>query len=177
MNQVVPATNEKRKVRLERAKNWYDIREVINVRQFRELEPLMRQMHQENAPQLPFDFEQVVRKAKIYLDDLERKVYNVWVAYREGEPVGFCIGFVAEFEMNYDVGAQTRYIFVTKKLRGSPIAFLLIREFLRWASLRGAVRYIIDTTMEVHLPKFAKMAGKLGFKPAGAYFMKDHYNG
>lgn len=163
------------KERLQRASNWYDVDEVLTMDGLDELAPLFQRMRDENVPHLAYDFEIVKKRAKPYLDDLARPYYNIWAAYRGDEPVGFAIGYMSPFDFGDDLGASTRYIFVEKKYRGSPVAFLLIRKFMEWSAIRGAVRWMIDTTSprEYEQKRFAKMAEKLGFKSVGAQFIKD----
>lgn len=163
------------KEKLQRASNWYDVDEVLTVDQLDQLEPLFKRMHEENGPHLDFDFEILKERAKPHLDDLARPYYNMWAAYRGDQPVGFAIGYISPFDFGKDLGAMARYVFVDKKYRGSPVAFLLIRKFMEWSAIRGAVRWMIDTTAprEYEQRRFAKLAEKLGFRSAGAQFIKD----
>lgn len=175
--QLDPAKIETKHVqRLNRAKEWYEIRECVSMRQWDELEGLCREIHSENVPHLPFDWEFLRKNAEPHLADIERRAYNCWVAYREGVPVGFCVGFINPFYFSPELASQTQILFVKKKYRGTPVAFLLIKEFVRWGSIRGVVRHLIDTSMQKNYKLFARMAEKLGFVPAGGYFVKDHYN-
>jgi Acetyltransferase (GNAT) family len=167
---------EHRSTRVRRAKEWYDVQEVLSIDQARELLPLFEEMHAENAPNLAFDGELLLRKMTPYIVDVERQWHNIWAAYREGEPVGFIVGTVTEFWFSRDKMLENNdFWFVTRKLRGSPVALLLLRQLLQWAALRGVVRYVIGS---IHPDgrnnrAFDKMASKLGFRPMGAYYVKD----
>lgn len=164
--------------RIKRSKaNWYDIVEIATMSQLEECESMMHQMHQENGPHLPFDFDVVKKRAKPAIDDVERKWFNMWIAYREGEPVGFLIGFISPFYFCDELGSQVQMWFVQKRLRGTPVPFLLLREFVKWQALRGCIRCMVDTSIEASAHKFGRMAEKLGFKPSGAYFVRDHFHG
>ena len=169
-------SGEKMQERIKRAKVWYTIKEMVSMEQFDQLLPLFLQMHQENAPNMPFSLDVIKKRAYIPLRDLERTWFNGWIVYRDDEPVGFMIGTA---ELNFfsdDILTRTQFWFVDKKHRGSPVAMLLLKEFVKWSALRGAVRMQIDTLMQKYLPAFTSMAKKLGFEPAGAYFLRDHYN-
>lgn len=163
--------------RIKSSKVWYDVVEVVTMSQFDELEELMRAMHQEIGPFLPFDFEVIKKRAKQSIEDVERKWFNIWAAYREGEPVGFLVGYISPFYFCDELGSQTQFWFVQKRLRGTPVPFLLLREFVKWQALRGCIRCMIDISTQGNAHKFGRMAEKLGFKPSGAYFVRDHYNG
>jgi len=171
---------QRRLERLKRAGSWYDIREMLTKDDLYVLEPLFRKAHQELVPHQDFDMKAILRHADYKMSDPERMTYNGWAAYREGEPVGFFIGYVNSFFISTDKFAISSVWYVDKQYRGSPVAFLLLKQFLQWGALRGCVRFIVDIIRDKHSDKqvrlFAKMSQKLGFREAGAYFVKDVNN-
>jgi GNAT superfamily N-acetyltransferase len=141
------------------------------------LEPLFRKAHEELQPEMDFDMKAVLRHADYKLADAERLNYNGWAAYREGIPVGFFIGSISTFFISTDKFAISNVWYVAKEYRGSPVAFLLLKQFLQWGALRGCVRFVVDIIRNKHTDKqvrlFGKMSQKLGFREAGVYFVKD----
>ena len=172
--------HQKRLERFKRASTWYEIREMLTKDDLITLEPLFRKCHQELWPESDFDMNAAFRHAEYKLADPERMTYNGWAAYREGVPVGFFIGSLTSFFVSTDKFAMSNIWYVDKQYRGSPVAFLLVKQFLQWGAIRGAVRFIIDIIRDKHSDKqvrlFAKMSQKLGFREAGAYFVKDANN-
>jgi GNAT superfamily N-acetyltransferase len=168
---------QRRLERLRRAGSWYDIREMLTKDDLYILEPLFRKAHFELVPNQVFSMEAIFRHAEYKLSDPERMTYNGWAAYREGEPVGFFIGGLSSYFISTDKYAISSVWYVDKQYRGSPVAFLLVKQFLTWGALRGCTRFIIDIIRDEHSDKqvklFAKMSQKLGFREAGAYFVKD----
>ena len=176
-----PSSHKQRRLeRLKRAGSWYDIREMLTKDDLYVLEPLFRKAHEELVPDQDFDMKAVLRHAEYKLLDPERMTYNGWAAYREGVPIGFFIGYVSSFFISTDKFAQTSVWYVDRQYRGSPVAFLLLKQFLQWGALRGCVRFIVDIIRDKHSEKqvrlFAKMSQKLGFREAGVYFVKDVNN-
>lgn len=179
-HETVTVTHKKRAERFAKAKAWYDIREMLTKEDLYTLEPLFRKAHDELVPNQDFDMKAVLRHADYKLADPERMTYNGWAAYREGVPVGFFIGYLSSFFISTDKFAISSVWYVDKQYRGSPVAFLLLKQFLQWGALRGCVRFIVDIIREKHSDKqvrlFAKMSQKLGFREAGVYFVKDANN-
>jgi len=171
---------ERRLERLKRAGSWYDIREMLTKDDLFKLEPLFRRAHQELVPTQVFDMKAILRHAEYKLNDPERLTYNGWAAYREDIPVGFFIGGLSSYFISTDKYAISSVWYVDKQYRGSPVAFLLLKQFLLWGALRGCTRFIVDIIRDRHSDKqvrlFAKMSQKLGFREAGAYFVKDVNN-
>lgn len=175
------ATHKQRRLeRLKRAGSWYDIREMLSKEDLYVLEPLFRKAHNELQPQMDFSMEAVLRHANYKLLDPERMTYNGWAAYREGVPVGFFIGSLTSYFISTDKFAISNVWYVDPQYRGSPVAFLLVKQFMQWGALRGCVRFVIDIIKDKHSDKqvrlFAKMSQKLGFREAGVYFIKDVNN-
>ncbi len=162
--------------RIKRAKVWYDIREIVSMSQMAEAAHLFRDLHNENTPHMPFSLDTLKKRAYVPIHDLDRQWFNGWIAYQDDIPIGFLVGVAELSFFSDDILTRTQFWYVDKKYRGTAVAMLLLREFVKWSTLRGSVRMQIDTIMQRNLPAFTKMAKKLGFEPAGAYFLKDHYN-
>ena len=175
------ATHKQRRLeRLKAAGSWYDIREMLTHDDLYVLEPLFRKAHQEIHTGSAFDMKAVLRNADYKLADPERFNCNGWAAYRDGIPVGFFIGSISSYFVSTDKFAMSNAWYVDKEYRGSPVAFLLLKQFLQWGVLRGCVRFILaivkDTQSDKQVRLFGKMSTKLGFKEAGVYFVKDVVN-
>ena len=171
---------QRRLERLKAAGSWYDIREMLTHDDLYTLEPLFRKAHQEIHTDLDFDMKAVLRHADYKLADPERLNYNGWAAYRDGIPVGFFIGSISTFFISTDKFAISNAWYVDKQYRGSPVAFLLLKQFLQWGALRGCVRFVValvrDKQSDKQVRLFSKMSQKLGFREAGTYFVKDIAN-
>jgi len=160
-------------------KFWVDIREMLTKEDLYECEALFRSAHEELVPHIPFDMDAIVRHEKYKLADPERLSYNGWVAYREGKPIGFIIGSVSPFYYSYDKQCRLDVWYVSKEYRGSPVAFLLLKALIKWGALRGAIRTLLDIVVDKHTVKqfkaFERLATtKLGFRKAGAFFVRDY---
>lgn len=169
---------QKRAGRFKRAGIRYDIKEMLTVDDLYACEELFRQAHAELVPHIAFDMDAIVRHADYKLADAERMTYNGWIAYREGKPVGFLIGSISSFYYSFDLMCRLDVWYVDKKHRGSPVAFLLLKRLIQWGALRGAVRTLLDIVVDEHKPHqvraFETMSTKLGFRKAGAFFVRDH---
>ena len=180
MHAEIVTHKQRRLERLKKAGSWYDIREMLTSEDLYVLEPLFRKAHMELQPHLDFSMDAILRHATYKMADPERMTYNGWAAYRDSVPVGFFIGSLSAFYISSDKMAVSNVWYVDKPYRGSPVAFLLVKQFLQWGALRGAVRFVIDIIKDKHSDKqvrlFAKMSQKLGFREAGVYFVKDINN-
>ena len=168
----------KKKNKFAKAGTWFDVQEILTPEDMIRCEALFRRAHDELVPHLSFDMDAIVRHAQIKLADPERLNYNAWVAYCEGQPIGFIIGSISGFYFSYDRLCQLDVWYVDKRFRGSACAFLLLKRLIQWGALRGAVRTILAIVIDKHKPKyvaaFSKMAAKLGFREAGSFYVRDY---
>lgn len=135
---------------------------------------LSRMFHAENAPHLDFDAQKIRDRAEQLFADLDRDNLNVFMAYKDGEPVGFILGWVNTYLFSYQVIAHQELWYVIPAFRGTRIAFRLIKEFEEWARLRGAVE--IFTGVASHDAEKNKNVShvltRMGYPRVGYYHKK-----
>lgn len=152
--------------------------EIVELRRSEQVEHLIelaRANRGECAPHFRFYDDAIEAHAEGVLQDHERKHLNVWIAYRDGEPIGYSVGSTVPTFFNYDVVAKMNVWFVLPRYRGGVAAAMLIREFEDWARLNGASTIDVGVTRldPDEAVKVAKLFPRLGYSWAGSTFVKE----
>lgn len=105
--------------------------------------------------------------------DLDRRDMNVFLAYREGRAVGYAVALASKSLYSARTTATLELLFVTRTLRGSRVAPMLIRSFEQWSTSIGARRLFTGTVNRRYAEKTSHMYEKLGYALVGALHVKE----
>lgn len=94
------------------------------------------------------------------------------VAEVDGQPVGFCLGFVSEYFLNHELIASDYAVFVSKEHRQSSIGAELISSFVEWAKTKGCREVCMGISTGVHTDKTKRLYERLEFTEVGVIMKK-----
>lgn len=140
---------------------------------------LGRHMRDELQPDMVFDEPYIYLQAEAIINDIDRDRMNCWVAYDAGQLIGFFVGYCSPNVFSRERTASHEYWFVLKEYRKSRAAYLLMKAFEEWARLRGSTKIIVGVALDNTelAASVAMLFPRLGFKPAGSYFIKKTVKG
>lgn len=149
-----------------------DVREVRTKQEVEDVCTLAAIFHAEHWSHLAFDPAVIHRYGDQIRNDYDREVFNAWIAYdAEGTPIGFLVAKCLPYFFSDQKCANQELWFVRPSLRGTRIAFELIKKFEEWAKLQGAVE--IYTGQAIPDPekgkKVSRVLTKLGYPRVGSY--------
>lgn len=149
-----------------------DVREVRTKQEVEDVVTLARIFHAEHWSHLEFDPAVIHKYGDAIRYDFDRLSYNCWIAYDdEKAPVGFLVAKCSQYFFSNQLCANQELWFVRPNLRGTRIAFELIKKFEDWAKLLGAVE--IYTGQAIPDPekgkKVSRVLTKLGYPRVGSY--------
>lgn len=105
--------------------------------------------------------------------DMERNNLNTFIAYMDGEPVGFIVGVTTKALHRKGVVAEQKLWYVEQSARGSLAAKALIRAYEEWARLNGATQLYTGTAVRQLSERTSKLLEKLGYARVGALHVKE----
>lgn len=105
--------------------------------------------------------------------DVERNNLNAFIAYIDGEPVGFIVGVTTKALHRKGVVAEQKLWYVEQSARGSLAAKALIRAYEDWARLNGATQLYTGTAIRQLSERTSKLLEKLGYARVGALHVKE----
>lgn len=105
--------------------------------------------------------------------DFERNYLNTFIAYMNGEPIGFIVGVTMPALHRKGVVAEQKLWYVEQSARGSLAAKALIRAYEQWARLNGATQLYTGTAVRQLSERTSKLLEKLGYARVGALHVKE----
>lgn len=94
----------------------------------------------------------------------------VYVAEREGVPIGWMYGACVEHWFSSDKVATEMATYILPEYRGGADAPRMIKAFKKWAEDVGAVETQIGITTSINEERTSSLYERLGFNPAGRIF-------
>lgn len=148
------------------------VKEVRTKEEVDDVVVMARIFHAENAPHLDFSPDCIHRYADAIRYDFDRTSYNAFIAYNDSqEPVGFLVAKAGPYFFSDQIAAYQELWYVIPGLRGTRVAFELIKMFEEWARLLGAVEIFTGQIIPdpVKGKKVSRVLTKLGYPRVGSY--------
>lgn len=106
-------------------------------------------------------------------NDIERKNVNCFIAYENGEPIGFLVGVASPAFHRQGIVAEQKLCYVVPNRRGSFAALRLVQAFERWARLQGATQIFTGTANKRYAEKTSQFFERIGYARVGALHVKE----
>ncbi|AZS49338.1 GNAT family N-acetyltransferase [Entomomonas moraniae] len=152
------------------------IRQASTVKDIQQIIILCKALHNESDYYRlqPFDKEQLE-------ESLSNVVFSEYglalLAIDHNEVVGFFIGGLTYGLFNKELIAFDYSVYMVPTKRNTRIAMQLIKAFEKWAIDKGANRFRVGTTTDIHSDKTSRFYEFLGFKACGVSFEKVFNHG
>lgn len=151
-----------------------DVREVRTDDEIEDIVLMARAFHAEVGAPAEFEAECIREYGRAIQKDFDREHYTAFIAYLNGDPVGFLVCTARPYFFSRQIIASQELWYVRPAFRGTRIAFDLIRAFEDWARLRGAVE-LVTGVMNKDADtgkKIGKILTKIGYPRFGSYHRK-----
>lgn len=170
---IVPVTPDES---LKRSAKGSTIQELRTQAQVQDVIKLARLNRDELASHLPFEESAVLATCELCLKDVKRELFNIWIAYKEGEPIGYAVGGCATYYFNWEKMARLEILFVKKENRSGWTAVKLVKAFHAWTALAGAREAFVGvvSTDKDRAKHIRRLFPNLGFHWAGSYYVKEN---
>lgn len=151
---------------------------VIEVRvndHIKDIENLALINRNECAPHIPFDPYAIWHTAQTVFKDDERKNINAWMAYQDGEPIGYAVAYCSSFFFNFENIAKLELLYVIPAKRGTWAAIRLVKAFEEWGRLNGSLQLYVGVarTDKDEAKKIRKLFPRMGYEWCGSYYLKE----
>lgn len=152
--------------------------ELLYTEDFLSVVQLGREMHDEVAPDEPFDDLEVTANLFMVVGDTQRSSINVWIVKSDDMVVGFGVGVLAKPLYTKVPNASLVLWYIKPDYRKTLAAFEILHNFEHWARLNGVYRievgaHRLDPKINSEeADKINKMFKRRGFKRAGEVFYR-----
>lgn len=121
-----------------------------------------------NAP-ITYDKQEVINTCTVIKKDMERDTVNIFLIYREEEPVGFILVSISGYMFSKQRCASQDLLFVRPAYRGTKAFLMLLRAYEEWARLRACVEIWAGS---IDNEAFANVLPRIGYPRVGSYHRK-----
>lgn len=125
-----------------------------------------------HLPYLPYRVEDECRKV---INDSARVSSNVWIAWKDEQPVGYGFGYCTPFMFNTEISAVLHLFYVVKEWRHSWAAVKIVKHFEKWARSNNAVQLSlgVERLDEDQAKHIRSLFPKLKYRWAGSFYIKE----
>ena len=123
----------------------------------------------ENGPHLNYDEEEVIETCNLVLKDMDREYLNIFIVYKDHEPLGFIYASCGKYLFNKQRYAQQELLYVRPAYRHTRAFLKLIKAFEEWARLRSAVEIWMGSA---HSKTLGNILPRIGYPEVGTYHKK-----
>lgn len=123
-----------------------------------------------NFSDLRFDQEKVFRQIMVMTED--PKKWYCKAAFKDGLLVGGMLGFLSEAYYSTDKVAYEMCVMVLPEYRGSRAAWVLIKDFTRWAEKNGAKQIRVGVGTGDQGFSASRIYERVGYETTGFTHMK-----
>lgn len=151
------------------------VRELRSEDQILGVVSLAKAHWEECAGDVPFLASSTIATCVDVVQDFERKGMNVWVLYKDEQPVGYAVGIMKEFFFNEDYSAQLEILHILPEHRGGWGAIKLVKCFEQWARAMGALQLYVGVarTDKDEAKHIRKLFPRLKYEWCGSYYLKE----
>jgi hypothetical protein len=129
-------------------------------------------MHGESSySHLKFSKPRLLEIFNLYMSDPNRAVF---IAIRDGEPLGLYAGYLSKYYFSDELVANDIAWFVIKEKRGSRVGLRLLSCFETWAKDRGASEVRIGYSTDINPVAFDSLMQKRGYSRVGANYRLEN---
>jgi GNAT superfamily N-acetyltransferase len=114
------------------------------------------------------------RLREIFDEYLSSSDKIVFIAIRDGEPLGLYAGYVSRYYFSDELVANDIAWFVVKERRGSRVGLRLLDCFEHWAKERGASEVRIGYSTDINPDAFDSLMHKRGYSRVGANYRLEN---
>lgn len=131
--------------------------------------------HIECVPHLPCERDAIIKTGLSVINDPDRNDMNIWLCYKDGEPVGYCVGVRSPYFFNNDSSTRTELLYVRPEYRGTYAAIKMVKAFEEWSRLLGALQLFVGVARldQDEAKKIRKLFPRMGYQWAGSYYIKE----
>ena len=147
----------------------YKVTELLTDAHVSDIVALGKVFVAENGPHLDYDEEEVKKTCNLVLSDMDREYLNIFLVYRNDEPIGFIYASCGKYLFNKQRYAQQELIFIRPAYRHTRAFLKLIKAFEEWARLRSSVEIWMGSA---HSKTFGNILPRTGYPVVGTYHKK-----
>ena len=114
------------------------------------------------------------RLREIFDEYLSSPNKMVFIAIRDGEPLGLYAGYLSKYYFSDELVANDIAWFVVKERRGSRVGLRLLDCFEHWAKERGASEVRIGYSTDINPDAFDSLMHKRGYSRVGANYRLEN---
>jgi hypothetical protein len=94
------------------------------------------------------------------------------IAEDNDKPVGFLISDINEYLIGHQKVAKNLELYVVPEKRGSKAGLMMMKNFIKWAEMNGAIEIIFAPSAMDNIKKFDAFAKRLGMEIAGKVYKR-----
>jgi len=98
---------------------------------------------------------------------------GIFLAEKNGKPVGMVLGMVTEHFFGHDLMATDLAVYVHPDHRGGTLVVRLIKKFEAWAFSMGAKIVSMGVSTEVDAERTSQLYKRLGYRMTGCLAVKE----
>lgn len=151
----------------------YRVEEINNYKQDIEILELAKGFAEEVTLQEYIDPETIIRSCAAVRNDTTRKALNVFICYKDNEPVGFLVGVTTQSFHRPAIVAEQKLWYVSPRKRASLAAVHLVRAYEKWARLNGATQIYTGAANTPYTERISKLLNRLGYERTGTLHVKE----
>jgi GNAT superfamily N-acetyltransferase len=149
--------------------------EVLKIRQgdtddIISLISLGREMHKESPRFKGMDYDE---EKLIHLGIGLAEQGGIFLAEKNGKPIGMVLGMVTEHFFGHDLMATDLAVYVHPDHRGGTLVVRLIKKFEAWAFSMGAKVISMGVSTEVEADRTGQLYKRLGYRMTGCLAVKE----
>lgn len=143
----------------------YVVTELILPSQVEDILELSPIHHAEGYPYLDYSDEKLRFVFNRIMEDQERDLYNMFLAYKEDELIGYAYCHISQYVFSTQRSSTLEMLYVKKAARGSRVFLKLLKAYEEWARLRGCVEFFVGVSLDdmTLADKTSRLYEKVGY--------------
>lgn len=147
----------------------YTVTELLTAQHVDDVVALGRVFMAEYCNHLEYDEGEVKAACRQVLTDDDREFFNIFLVYKDHEPLGFMYATCGKFLFSKQRYAQQELLFVRPAYRHTRAFLKLIKAFEEWARLRSSVEIWMGSA---HSKTLSNILPRIGYPEVGTYHKK-----
>lgn len=147
----------------------YKVTELLTDEHVNDIVAMGKVFVAEKGPHLQYDEEEVKATCRQVLGDMDREYLNIFLVYRDHEPLGFIYASCGKYLFNKQRYAQQELLYIRPAYRHTRAFLKLIRAFEEWARLRSSVEIWMGSA---HNKTLGNILPRIGYPEVGTYHKK-----
>ena len=147
----------------------YTVTELLTDEHVNDIVAMGKVFVAENGAHLQYDEGEVRNTCRLVMSDMDREYLNIFLVYRDHEPLGFIYASCGKYLFNKQRYAQQELLFIRPTYRGTRAFLKLIKAFEEWARLRSSVEIWMGAA---HSKSLSNILPRIGYPEVGTYHKK-----